>query len=257
MDLRITGEGPPQDAPFRLRALPVLAAAAMLAGILFVSLFAIETVKLVVKLPEPPQMPWVRYSYYALADAVIALGAIAWAKRHDQGFYRWGWPQGASLLSEALRFGLLFGVVATLVDYLPALTALKPPADNPYPLGAFNIVGWLVYASVVLAASEELIFRGLIMSYLDRTLPGRVRYRGLSVSGGGMVSAVLFALYSADFLSKPGQALLQFVYAFGFGLVYASLAERSKSLIAPMVAHGAANLVRIALVFAMVAAFRY
>lgn len=257
MDLR----DPKQEAPepgdmFRLKAAPI--AIAVLAGLamLFLAMAAIEFVKLMVKLPERPQMPWILDSYYHVVYAVLALVVIAWMRRrHPEGFGL-GRPEEESFAGEALRWGVFFGIVMVVVDYLPQILALSRPADNPYPLGAINLAGWFVLEGVFVAFVEELMFRGLLLNYLALEMPGHVSFRGIKLSGAGVVTAVLFALYSTQFLSKPGAAPFQLVYEFLFGVAYAWWYERSKSLLAPVVAHSAANITKYALVFAMVAAFR-
>jgi membrane protease YdiL (CAAX protease family) len=53
------------------------------------------------------------------------------------------------------------------------------------------------------------------------------------------------AHYNSFFVDPLHQALAQQVYAFGFGLTYVWLMERSKSLLAPMIAHGLSDTLEV------------
>ena len=84
----------------------------------------------------------------------------------------------------------------------------------------------LILATVILAPlAEELIFRG--MTY-------RRAENYLGALGGALISAGLFGVYHGN--------MVQFLYAFFMGLLFAALCEKSGSLLPPVLAHGAANL---------------
>ncbi|HUO93294.1 MAG TPA: hypothetical protein VMU22_10245, partial [Rhizomicrobium sp.] len=206
---------------FRLKPFPIAVVVLAALGIAFLSFATIEFLKLAVHLPERPQMPWIAASYYRVVELLYAFAAIRILKRFYPGTFGLVLPEGKSFVGAAVLIGLLLGVVLTLVDYAPQIVAVKPPTDNPYPLTAFNIAGWLSYAGVFAAVAEEVLFRGLLVTYLVQAMPGEVNVRGFSVSGAGVVVAFVYAFsYTNRFLNESmALALLQVACAFVSGVV--------------------------------------
>lgn len=250
--------GGPSSGLFTPKAVPILRAILLLCGISVAAFFTVDLAEHFLRLPQRPQMPWIESAYYHLAELGYALLAIAWIRKTYPGEYGLAWPQGRSFAVYAVAAGLLLGFFVTLVEYAPQIVDLRPPADNPYPVTPLNVTGWLASGALVAGPSDELLFRGLLVGYLARTMPGDVSYRGFAVSGGAVaVAAILAASQFADFLVKPaGVVFGEFVYVFAMGVVFAYWYEKSKSLLAPALAHGIANAVEYALVFTMVASWR-
>lgn len=101
-------------------------------------------------------------------------------------------------------------------------------------LTAAYVISHLAFAAIV-GITEETVFRGLVY----RTL----RYRGLVFSA--LVSSVLFGIgHIFQLLSGAGLllTLLQILLAILFGLVFALLVIRTRSLLLPMLFHMAHNL---------------
>jgi membrane protease YdiL (CAAX protease family) len=69
----------------------------------------------------------------------------------------------------------------------------------------------------------------------------------LELPVSGVVVALLFsAAHVESFFTGPlGQAIAQQLYAFGFGLIYVWLMERSRRLLAPMIAHGVGDMLEV------------
>ena len=88
----------------------------------------------------------------------------------------------------------------------------------------------LTAATVILAPlAEEMIFRG--MTY-------RRARSYLGPAGGALISAALFGVYHGN--------MVQFLYAFVMGLLFAAFCEKSGSILPAVLGHGAANLWAIA-----------
>ena len=75
---------------------------------------------------------------------------------------------------------------------------------------------------------EELLFRGVVFKVLRRWIP---------FAFAMLISSVLFGLYHGN--------LVQFIYATICGLMLAYFYERYRSIIAPIIAHIAMNLVAV------------
>jgi len=166
------------------------------------------------------------------------------------------WPaRGRSRVGQALAIGVAMGVLMLVADGWPQLAAHRAP-DASYGRSAGDIAGWVA----VMASSgvcEEPIFRGLLVGLLTALAPGRVRVGRVDLPVAGVLVALLFgAAHYETFLVDPlPLAIAQQLYAFAFGLVYVWLMERSRSLLAPVVAHGVGDAVEVGAVVALQAAW--
>jgi uncharacterized protein len=166
------------------------------------------------------------------------------------------WPaRGRSLVGPALVIGLGMGVLMLVADWWPQLLAHRAPAAG-YDTRHGGVAGWLV----VMACSglcEEPIFRGLLVGMLTALVPGRVRVGRVDLPVAGVLVALLFgAAHYRSFVVDPlPQAIAQQFYAFAFGLVYVWLMERSRSLLAPIVAHGVGDAVEVGALMALQSAW--
>jgi len=166
------------------------------------------------------------------------------------------WPAGGrSLVGLALAIGVAMGALMFVADWWPQLAAHRAPDAN-YGKSAGDIAGWLA----VMAGSgvcEEPIFRGLLVGLLTALVPGRVRVGRLDLPVAGVLVALLFGIahYETFFVDPLPLAMAQQLYAFAFGLVYVWLMERSRSLLAPVVAHGVGDAVEVGAVVALQAAW--
>ena len=158
--------------------------------------------------------------------------------------------RGRSLAGLALAIGVGMGLLMLVADYWPQLAAHRAPGGyDTSPAGA---AGWIA----VMACSglcEEPIFRGLLVGLLTALVPGRVRVGRVDLPLAGVLVAVLFGLaHYESFLVDPlPLAIAQQLYAFAFGLAYVWLMERSRSLLAPAIAHGVGDAVEVAAVIGL------
>jgi membrane protease YdiL (CAAX protease family) len=161
------------------------------------------------------------------------------------------WPaRGRSLAWLGLAIGVGMGLLMLVADYWPQLAIHRAPSGyDTSPAGA---AGWIV----VMACSglyEEPIFRGLLVGLLTALVPGRVRVGRVDLPLAGVLVAVLFGLaHYESFLVDPlPLAIAQQLYAFAFGLIYVWLMERSRSLLAPVIAHGVGDAIEVAAVIGL------
>lgn len=193
------------------------------------------------------QRPWIFITLAILFQAVVGLVAIALVKRVLPGFDPClRWPPGRTDVGLAIALGIAMGVVMLVADYWPL--AFRRTAPHDYPTDPVNAAGWLL-AMGVTGLAEEPIFRGLMVGALVVLAPGRVRIGRLDLPLAAYIVAALFALaHWHSFLSDPlPMAIAQQTYAIGWGLLYVWLMERSRSLLAPIVAHGVGDMVEVGL----------
>jgi uncharacterized protein len=186
------------------------------------------------------------------AMLLIALVLIAWLSRGDFASYGLAWPKGKNYVSAAFLWGAAFGLLMTVVDYLPQILRHLPPPDNlvltPRSIGANLFFEW-----IVVGPTEEIPFRGLLQTFLMQRTSGRVRLWKYEMHVAGVVLALLFALahLTSFWLENPWIALGQQIYAFALGILYAYWREKSGSLLAPSIGHNLGDGVEYALMYLM------
>jgi membrane protease YdiL (CAAX protease family) len=165
------------------------------------------------------------------------------------------WPPGRSYAALALAIGLAMGLTMLIADYWPVMLAGAPPQQS-YTTSAFDIGGYLV-AMLVTGLAEETIFRGVLVGMLVVLVPGRVRIGRLDLPVAAYFVALMFGLahYQSFQVDPFYEALAQQLYAFAWGLAYVWLMERSRSLLAPMIAHGLSDAVEVGAVMVLMAAW--
>jgi membrane protease YdiL (CAAX protease family) len=155
-------------------------------------------------------------------------------------------------ISPAIIVGIMFGIIMTLVDHLPAI--ISGSKIIGYDLNTTNIIGWLSFEWVFAGLSEEIFIRGLMMTYLMKYFEGYVKFFKWDVHVAGVIIAVLFALMhlSSFWTGNLIYAIGQQIYAFILGLCYAYFYEKSKSLLSPIIAHNLSNGIEFVLLFSLI-----
>ena len=245
--------GGTMSASFRLRFIPILTVILLGLGIPFAAAEIVDLARHYSRLVPPiaDKLGWL-YAQHGvqLALALIAIAAMKWLVPADYGLHA---PRQKSYVGWAILWGAVFGVLMTIVDYLPSLLAQTAPRLG-YPLTAANIAGWMGFEGLYVGPTEEVLFRSLLVTYLAATMPGKLRLMGYEMNGAGIVVALIFALaHFGSFFSDPfWLASGQFLYAFALGVLYAYWLEKSKSVLAPIVGHNVSDGVEYALLFVMV-----
>jgi hypothetical protein len=116
------------------------------------------------------------------------------------------------------------GVAIGLVEYF----VLRP---QPVMTNA-SVVQMLLYIVLVLCVmvgvAEEVLFRGLLQSPLEKVMPS---WQAIGVA------SVLFGLMHVGWMNP-----LEVLFAYGAGVVFGYMAVATDSLMAPIIAHGVGNL---------------
>jgi len=160
------------------------------------------------------------YTVVVFAAAVVC----AYAMRAELGpllRLAGGWRAAVSALAG---FGAMLAFAAGYFRALDALGVPSEPVAAPYLHAGWP--RWTVYATVALAPGvlEELVFRGYVMSRLDRLLSAHETL---------LVQAALFSMLHFRVAILPSH--------FIFGLVFGVLRRRTGSLYPGMAVHVAWN----------------
>jgi hypothetical protein len=240
----------------KLHAWPILLAIVLGFGLPALADFIVDAIQHFVPLPDRPANPWMEYCYEGAAQLVLTLIAIAVMKGLVKGDYGLHAPREESYVGAAIFWGLLLGIVMTAVDFGPQIATHHAPS-GAYELTPVNVAGWISYRGGFLGVTDETLLRGLLVTYLAATIPGRVAFLRLEMNAAGIIVAVILALsYLGSFVAYPFWiALARIFYAFVQGVFFAYWFEKSKSLLAPVIGHDVCYGIYQVLIFAMVASW--
>jgi membrane protease YdiL (CAAX protease family) len=184
---------------------------------------------------------------------LISLALIAWLSRGNFAEYGLTWPKRCKHYApSALLWGATFGLLMTVVDYLPQILRHIPPPDHP-ALTPGSVGAWIFFEWIFVGPTEEIPFRGLLQTFLMQRTSGRVRFWKYEMHVAGVILALLFALAHLTSFWEENLwiALGQQIYAFALGILYAYWRERSKSVVAPIIGHNVGDGLEYALIFLM------
>jgi hypothetical protein len=124
-----------QIAPrLKLKLLPILVTAVLGYGLPYTAGYGAFFCSKIFHTPSPygPTLPWL-YSQHAL-QCLLALIVIAVLKfKRVPADYGLHWPRGKTYIGSAILWGIGFGVLMTIVDYVPQLLAhIKPIPGFPH-----------------------------------------------------------------------------------------------------------------------------
>lgn len=236
-------------------SLPRVAVLAILAAIgLFVSVMLIDGILSAFALRIMGRdtftvTPW-KILYFAHTG--MLLGSLAWMALLGRGnFSQFGFraPVARKYIPIALVFGVGFGIVMNVADYWHNLAVRIPPPH--FGLSWTNIVGLLSFEGFYAGTIEEILFRGLLVTFLMRRMSGRVRLGRFDLHVAGVIVAAIFGVahlgsfWTESFAAAAGQQ----IYAFVWGVIYAYWFEKSASLLPSIVGHNVGNFVEDAIVF--------
>ena len=156
---------------------------------------------------------------------LIMSGVIAylWFRRVPLG--KIGLSRGLFKLRFQVLAGLSVGVALGLVEFF----ILRP---EPIDVGASvfsNVLYLVVTMMLFVGLTEELLFRGLLQSYVGDLMP---KWQAVHLT------AIVFGLFHIGWLNP-----LEVVFAYAAGAVFGYLLIKTGGLTAPVVAHGLGNIV--------------
>ena len=127
-------------------------------------------------------------------------------------------------------------VVAGLV-IVPSLITHEAGSGLITPVTTANTIEWLGFEWVFVGISEEILFRGLIQTFLERSFPGTWQVLRMPIPRAGLFTTLLFCLAHIPNWRHPQVAIDQQMIVFYLSL-YASIAYyRTRSLFTPILAH--------------------
>ena len=179
-------------------------------------------------------------SLHHLIQIVMAVAIMLMPGRH-RSLSNWGlnFKNSDVTLKIILKFTIGWIIGTTIFTLVTQWLSGWPPLLDFY-LSIENILIYLIFESIIVGISEEIVFRGLVYGTLSPYFSNKVKI-GFSISYAGIISAVFFAIAHIGFQISPFSitafAPMQIFIAFALGIFYAVLREKTGSLLGPILAH--------------------
>jgi uncharacterized protein len=169
--------------------------------------------------------------------ALAAIGILSRGRWREWGLNLRNRNESLRLIWQFLRYyGLYFIGIGFVVQWL-----FFPIPEVDHPLTVTHIAGRLLFGFLFVGLSEEILFRGLIQTYLSRFWRGVRRWGSIEMPVAGILAAGIFTLVHINFSIVPLQIthlyIPQLIMALVLGLFYAFAYHRTGSLLAPIVTH--------------------
>jgi membrane protease YdiL (CAAX protease family) len=160
---------------------------------------------------------------------LVALLLILLLERSPAGIAEFGFhiPHSRYVVSATV-FGLTIGLAVTFLSH-------SFPSKPPFDVSGFAPWKIVLYFLIGTSIQEEIIFRGLIQSMMQRRWKARFSLAGGSLSGAVAFSAALFGIIHSE--SGPVVVLS----AIMLGLVAGELRRRCGSLLPAIIVHALFN----------------
>ena len=224
----------------RLRAAPILKMLAV-GGSVALAVILIHTA--VTSLPESAALleahPWLLADLVHIPQFIIPFLIILWITRGKPRSYGFNLNEDSHLthkrvLMLSLGVGLLFSL-----RYVPQIVRGEQVGVHQ-PVTALNVFGEMTFQYIVVGLSEETMFRGLIQTYLMRSLEGHVRIAGHDLHVGTVIGAVFWGLFHfLNLLIMPaGTVVILVILTTFIGLILGYAYQRTGSLLTTIMMHG-------------------
>ncbi len=140
--------------------------------------------------------------------------------------------------------------LVTIPSFLDYLKGFCPP-DVLY--GVKNVVG----GSVMAGLGEEPLYRSFVVLILGRYFTGSIRIGKLRLSAVSLLCGFIFMTAHVGYTLAPRFEIvhidaLQLTYTFILGVTWATIFEKTKSLLAPTLSHIWANFIQYGLAYIVV-----
>ena len=175
---------------------------------------------------------WALPTIHQLLAAVLAVAAIKLVSTRPLS----GWGFNLRQLGRSLGYVLVFAAIVTGPSYLLLQTTPAPTGQ----IDRLGIAAVLLTHLLVIGTTQEILYRGFLLGFLESQWTGSWRFLGMAWSKPGVLAAVIFSLSHVRPYPPfvwPAQLFLALVY----GLAYAYMYERTRSLVGPSLAHGYSN----------------
>lgn len=183
---------------------------------------------------------WVQafdHHFWQLAFALLLIAVLARGRWREWGLNLRNRDESLRIVR---RFVFVYGVYFIGIGFIVQLLFVPAP-DPGHPVTAINVAGRLAFGFLFVGVSEEVLFRGLMHTYLARYWRGVWEWRGWEMPVAGVIAALIFTIAHIGFTLRPAAITHldgpQLAMAFVLGVFYSAAYHRTGSLLAPILAH--------------------
>lgn len=142
-------------------------------------------------------------------------------------------------LAISLPIALALGSLSAWAARTSALQG-ENPLKVPFATKT-DVFGSIAYMAILVGPLEEIPFRGILQTILQRAMPQTAHLGSIPLSLGAFIAALLFVLYHVRNVFVGGESLRRFALMIPgrlvLSLIMASLFEATGSLIGPIIFH--------------------
>jgi membrane protease YdiL (CAAX protease family) len=152
-------------------------------------------------------------------------------------------------LGVAIPVGLLLGLPSAIAAPIAAREGISP-MNVPFGRSLFDVIGAIAYAAIFVGPLEEIPFRGIIQTLLDRAMPQSAHLGSFSILLGTVLAAFIFVFYHYRNVMLGGETRQQFVRLLPgrtiASFILALLFQGTGSLLGPIIFHNLVDTCTIA-----------
>jgi membrane protease YdiL (CAAX protease family) len=192
---------------------------------------------------------WISFHHiFQLLLTTLVMKFYFGSKLTDWGFNLNESKKAPRIVALFVFYFMIIEVAGTLFFYI--LGGSKAPTFG-YPQTFQNITGYYSFEAFLSGTCEEPLFRGFVITVLALSWKGKIKLGKTEFTTAGIIAAFLFAFAHISFSIFPFQIyqlyILQLIFAFGLGLLYAVTFQKTKSLLTPILLHNLSNVVAISM----------
>jgi membrane protease YdiL (CAAX protease family) len=192
---------------------------------------------------------WISFHHiFQLLLTILAMKFYFGSRLTDWGFNLNEIKKAPKIIALFVFFYLIIEIAGTLFFYM--LGGSKEPTFG-YPQTFQNIIGYYSFQAFLSGTCEEPLFRGFVITVLVLSWKGKIKLGKTEFTTAGIIAAFLFAFAHISFSIFPFQIyqlyVLQLITAFGLGLLYAVIFQKTKSLLIPILLHNLSNVIAISM----------
>ncbi|MHA1480508.1 MAG: lysostaphin resistance A-like protein [Candidatus Thorarchaeota archaeon] len=172
-----------------------------------------------------------------IAPVVLLCSLLIIAIYSNGNWVDWGFvlPDGF-VMATSILIGAVGGLVVTLVQSIA--NRQQEPSEISFSVTNNNVPGYVFLIIITASIAEEVIFRGLFQQMIDKSLFLAIDLGGILISGGIIVSSILFGLVHVMAARQMKQSVPVMVFgALVLGLIAGTMFLLSASILVPIIIH--------------------
>jgi len=211
----------------------LLLAIVYLPAFIFISFLTMNSHRFATKVQTTP---WLLVPIIAGITLMMALILISIFSRFNFSDYGFKLSRNLMIL-KALICGLVIGGVLSFAgSFVPS---------RELSFGSLTFLQQLLVFWILASVTEEIIFRGLIQTYLSWHISGSVTIFKSQLTIAGLIAAIFFGLVHLALLSQGAatfQAITIVLRALILGIIAGYFRDKTGSLVAPIIVHSLFNI---------------